>query len=219
MKHPLHERYWLNLWLETVCWALGHQWKHSPTRQTEWYDVDDYDKKAPYVLRKRSGNILFEDVAWWSAKCTRCRFKVRPDHGDPHEVWHRRVWVGLRAGLQSAAWHVGFVREDRFHRPWWVNALCMLMVPAHGLAQFTLHLLRFDGGGVPHTWLAWTWDVEHWWYGVLDRHDRRERNTLSEYGPADHDHPDHDWLHCAVCAETKKISEAGPESPRREDRE
>ena len=181
MNHPLYSRRWLNIWRETVCWAIGHQWVHSPRRTTEWYGTEDYETRAPYVLRKRSGNILYEDVAWWSAKCRRCRHKQRPDHGEPHEVWHRILHRAVACGIQSARWHVESMREDRSRYPLWVHALAVPMTAISFAEQFTLHLLRFDGSGVPASWMSWVWDIQHGWYWLLDRN-AKGSTIVSERG-------------------------------------
>jgi hypothetical protein len=167
MKHPLSERRWLNLWLETVCFTLGHRWVHSPSRKTEWWG-GDYDA-APYVLRKRSGNVLFEDVAWWTDKCTRCRYKVRPDHGDRHEVWHRRTRWAIGDAANHGWWCMTRTFKDWRRYPLWVPAVQLLMTPVCAAAQGVIHLWQFNGGGIPVSWFEWILDLQDWWYGVLDR--------------------------------------------------
>lgn len=161
MKHPLAWRY--RLLRETTCFFLGHKWHGSPICKTQYYGADVKD--VPYNLRKSSGNYMWEYVAWWSAKCTRCRDKVRQP-AEAHHVWYKNQYWAIRAAIYKFSWHL----SDEFEctgsgNPisWHLKPLQFLMACVSALLQY---LMQFET--LPWTWWTWLADIEYWWYGKLE---------------------------------------------------
>ena len=175
MKHPLWNNWRESFKRQTTCFFLGHKWKYSPSRKTEWWGNDE---GAPYEVRKITGNHLFVDVAWWKAKCVRCRQKIRRDGGEIPEVWYRTQWNGLRAAWEFGLWwHIkANLRYNKKNRtngranyPWWVEALTFWMALNSAFAQYAVSVLwEWD---IPGSWWVWSLDLEQWYYSAHDKYD------------------------------------------------
>src|SRR5690348_11350031 len=115
---------------ELTCCIVGHKWKVTPRRKTQYYDMDKHE--VPYAYRKSTGNYMWENVAWWSAKCTRCRLKTREW---PYQPFHFDLFLALRIGIKSIFSALGsvFIWEDA--RLWRKFVFGIPTAVAFGLCQ------------------------------------------------------------------------------------
>jgi hypothetical protein len=116
MKYPLNN--WHMAGRETICFFFGHKWKTSKSVHTKWWDLFDQEKEQeiPYGVRKSVGNYLFEDLAWWSNKCTRCRKKERRDACVwPHQPWYKCQYWAIRDAWQNSKFMFTFTLWPEIH--------------------------------------------------------------------------------------------------------
>jgi hypothetical protein len=153
---------------ETACFLFGHKWKFSPTRHTKYFGMDN--SEVPYAIRKITGNHMWESVAWWSCKCTRCRLKHRVDEGDAPSVWHVKQYYAIKDALRTVWWHLkynfelSYGRRDFSLRMAVIEYVGPLFCLVSGLKQYLIH---FDN--LPWTWWTWLADLEWWYYRKLEK--------------------------------------------------
>jgi hypothetical protein len=168
---------WLHRFVrETQCFFFGHKWVHSRRKRTEWWNGDDslHGSDVPYGVRKISGNHLFEDIAWWTVKCTRCREKVRRmDSGVSwgYQTWYKRLYHSICYGFfgtTGIVWHLQEVWKDRKKHPLWLTLLGIPLSVNSSLAGSVVHWWITSPGFIPSSWWSWMHEIQHWWYGKLD---------------------------------------------------
>jgi hypothetical protein len=138
MKYPLKRRHWIGR--ELVCFFWGHRWKLSPTRETKYFDMTA--DEVPYDVRKRSRNYMWETVAWWGAKCTRCRIKLR-DSSAANVVWYRATWQAAKNATRDAAWWSKYVWDEEDYTISTLNKLWIVPV-VFGLSWLSQFFMNFD---------------------------------------------------------------------------
>lgn len=153
MHYPL--KWFHEMGRELRCMVLGHDWKHSPTRRSPYFDMDEHE--VPYAYRKGVGrrNYMFESIASWRYKCSRCR--VRMD--DAYDSVHINFYRGVRYGFIR-----GIVLFDLSEFPMWRKILFGIpFVVCHGLVLFWCYFDR-----APLFPLTLFGKLEAWFYSKLD---------------------------------------------------
>lgn len=146
MKYPLNS--WHMAGRETLCYFFGHKWKHSPRRETQYYGMGR--DEVPYSFQKSTGNYMWEDIAWWSYRCTRCREKHRTDSGWPHTPWYKQEYWAIQDGFRHAWFYFTFSIWPELHEyfpkvkaPLWkrvlVGTVCYFV---GGFGQYWSHFFR-----------------------------------------------------------------------------
>lgn len=157
MDYPLTK--WQIFWRETICFFTGHKWKHSPRRQTKYYDAPD---TVPYGLHKETGNALFEYIAWWSGKCVRCRYKAR--RNEMWDPWYKTQYWAFRGAWSDFKWHSKYsFFETETPLPWNLGAIVIPMACVSALKTYLIHFER-----LPWSWWMWLADIEYWYYSKID---------------------------------------------------
>lgn len=166
MKYPLTRTH--QFLRENLCFLIGHKWKSSPTRHTQYYGK--YNSEVPYAVRKTTRNHWFEPVAWWTGKCTRCRLKHRVDEGDLPMLWHVKQYYAIKDALRNVWWHMkynfelSYERKDLSFRMTFIEYFGPLVCLVSGLKQYLIHFPN-----LPWSWWIWLSDLEWWYYRKLEK--------------------------------------------------
>lgn len=155
MKHPLKLRH--RIARQMTCKIKGHKWAIAERRRRPdrlYFDdleMDDYDaamRNISYVERKRSGNVLWESLAWWDIKCVRCRLKTR---GMSTYPWYADRYYQVKRFFSGAGWTAKYYLTES-SGPLWKRVIA---TPILAVAS-----------GVEQSWLSWN-DIERnnvmWW--------------------------------------------------------
>jgi hypothetical protein len=107
VKYPLKWRH--EFVRDMTCWFKGHHWTCTPRRHTEYFGK--HSDEVPYLYRRGTGlgNYMFEDVAWWSSKCRRCRIKTREWPWDSAHVTAIRAF---KYSMREIKWSAKYVLEE-----------------------------------------------------------------------------------------------------------
>lgn len=161
MKYPLNR--WHRAERQLMCFFFGHKWKCSPFRETQYWGMEKKD--VPYAYRKSTGNYMFENIAWWSSKCVRCRRINR--HSDwKLGPWYRTLYYGIINGFSAM---ITTVEVDLFRMyngaskyeapPIWKRLVATpILMLAHGFEQF---YVSFYGSSLPMFPLGLALDIHY----------------------------------------------------------
>lgn len=173
MREPLG--YWHRFWRELVCWLFGHRVTLSRQRHTPYYGWEEKD--VPYTYRRGLGNYMWEDVAWWRAKCHRCRVRWRMND-EGRIVWHQRWWWALYGAISTARFHAKQLNDGNPAAFGWR----FLVIPVAAAEQFALHFYE----RIPATWWTPLSDVQYWLYCRMDEADAESPPPPSDKAAVPH---------------------------------
>lgn len=131
-----------------MCFFFGHKWKQSPRKETQYYDKDF--EEVPYSYRKSTGNYMFENVAWWSQKCTRCRQKDREDSNNwGHQPWYKNQYWAIKDAIHHSWFMFTFTLWPEHHeyypekkKPLWKRIPAAIAI--WFIAGFSQYWIHFD---------------------------------------------------------------------------